>query len=97
MEEERLVRHEDWLRGAVHTLPRIVVHVYHQLLVLDEPFASAEPPAAHVNVNSAVVGSVRGGAAQHERVDEAALARALVAEQHHLGEVAQCRPLGQIA
>jgi len=95
VEEERLVRHEDWLRGSVHTLPHIVVDVYHQL-VLAEPFAAAEPPAAHVNANSAVVGSARGGAAQHERVNEAALARALVAEQRHLGEVAHCRPLGQI-
>ena len=51
-------------------------------------------PTAATN---AFVGSARGEAAQHERVNEAALARALVAEQHHLDDVAQCRPLGQIS
>jgi len=57
----------------------------------------AEAPALHLNAHGPVVVSARGRPPSNERVGKAALARALVAQQHHLDEVARRLALGQVA
>ena len=75
----------------------VLIHFLRFLLLLRALRPRAERPAAHLDADGAVVRGARRWAAAHHRVGEAALARALVAEQHHLDEVARRSPATQVA
>ena len=96
MQEERVVRHKRPVRRVVHVVPRRVVDVRHQLLAA-LALPRAEPPADDVDADRAVARGARQGAPAHQRVGEAALARALLAEQHQLHQVARRGPAAQVA
>ena len=101
-QEERLSRHKGPVGRAVHAVARCVIDVCHQILrrTPHRPRRFALPcakrPTAHLDSDGAVVRGARRGDAAHQRIGEAALARALVAKQHELGEIARRGTFAQI-